>query len=121
MSFKTIEDVTDRHLHIFWTTGEIDTAENMILMYARNSLLNHWWDKVTVVLWGSAQKLLVESESVKANLGIARQAGVEFSACLSCAVNLGTKDGLEAEGIEVIRWGEKLSLLKQSGKQVLTF
>lgn len=121
MSFQNIEEVGERHLHLFWTTGEIDTAENMILMYTRNALLNHWWDKVTVVLWGSAQKLYLESESVRAKVALARQAGVEFSACLSCAVNLGITSDLEAEGIEVIRWGKKLTQLMQGGKHVLTF
>ena len=51
---------------------------------------------------------------------LARDAGVEFSACSSCANNLQLTEALEAEGIEVIRWGQKLSLLLQNGKHVIT-
>ena len=45
---------------------------------------------------------------------------MEFTACASSANNLGTAQALEADGIEVIRWGQKLSLLMQNGKHVLT-
>jgi len=45
---------------------------------------------------------------------------VEFTACASCANDLGTAQALAADGIEVIRWGQKLSLLRQNGKHVIT-
>lgn len=120
MSFNKIDEVTDRHLHIFWTNGDPVTSENMVLMYAKNAMLNGWWDKVTVVLWGAPQKLIFENEYVQAEMEMARDAGVEFSACISCANNLQLTDALEKECIEVIRWGQKLSLLMQNGKPVLT-
>ena len=119
-SFQDINEVTDRHLHIIWTNADPVTSENMVMMYAKNSMLNGWWDKVTVVLWGAPQKLIFEYESVRAEMELARDAGVEFSACISCANNLQLTDALETEGIEVIRWGQKLSLLLQNGKQVIT-
>ena len=120
MSFKDINEVTDRHLHIIWTNADPVTSENMVMMYAKNSMLNGWWDKVTVVLWGAPQKLIFENEFVQAEMELARDAGVEFSACSSCANNLQLTEALEAEGIEVIRWGQKLSLLLQNGKHVIT-
>lgn len=120
MAFQNIDEVTDRHLHILWTNGDPLTAEHMVMMYARNALLNDWWDKVTVIVWGAPQKLLLENEAVRLKMEIARQAGVEFTACVSCANNLGVTKGLEELGLEVIRWGEKLSLLLQNGKHVIT-
>ena len=120
MSFDRIEEVSDRHLHIVWTTGDPVTAQHMVLMYARNSMLNHWWDRVTVVIWGASQQLVIESPEIREAMKVAELAGVEFSACASCAVNLRTTQGLEAQCVEVIRWGEKLSLLMQSGKPVLS-
>ena len=120
MSFQNIEEVSDRHLHILWTNGDPATSENMVMVYARNAMLNEWWDKVTVIIWGAPQKLALENEAVRMKMDLARQAGVEFTACISCAINQGTLEGLEADGIEVIRWGEKLSLLMQNGKHVLT-
>ena len=120
MSFQNIEEVTDRHLHIRWTSGDPDTSEHMVLMYARNAMLNGWWDKVTVIVWGAPQRLVLENEAIRVKMDVARQAGVEFTACISCALNLGLAERLQEDGIEVIRWGEKLSLLMQNGRHVLT-
>ena len=120
MSFSDIRQVSARHLHILWTSGDADTAVNMVLMYATNSLLNDWWDQVTVVIWGASQKLAVENEAVRFEMQNAKDVGVEFSACASCASNLGTTEALEADGVEVIRWGQKLSLLLQNGKSVIS-
>ena len=120
MSFKNIEEVSDRHLHILWTNADPLTAEHMVMMYARNAMLNGWWDKVTVIVWGATQKLLLENEAVRLKMELARQVGVEFSACISCAINMDIVEKLEAQGIEVIRWGEKTSLLLQNGKHVLS-
>ncbi len=120
MSFNQVSEVTDRHLHILWTNGDPVTAEHMVMMYATNSLLNDWWDKVTVILWGTPQKLVLENAAVRFEMDNARDVGVEFSACLSCARNLGTTEGLEQMGVEVIRWGQKLTELMQSGRHVLT-
>jgi len=120
MSFNKVSEVTDRHLHILWTNGDPITSEHMVMMYATNSLLNEWWDKVTVIVWGAPQKLLLENSSVRFEMENARDVGVEFSACVNCANNLGTKEGLEELGLEVIRWGKNLSELRQNGKHVLT-
>ena len=120
MAFQNIEEVNERHLHILWTNADQITSEHMVMMYARNAMLNGWWDKVTVILWGAPQTLIFENEAVMMKLKIARQAGVEFSACISCAMNLGTVEALRKEGIEVLRWGEKLSLLMQNKKHLLT-
>lgn len=120
MSFQNVEEVNERHLHILWTSPDPVTAEHMVMMYARNAMLNGWWDEVTVIVWGAPQKLILENEAVRLKMEIARQAGVEFTACISCARNLGIVSELEAAGIETIRWGEKLSLLMQNGKHVLT-
>ena len=65
MAFNSIEEVSDRHLHILWTNGDAVTAQHMVFMYARNSMLNHWWDRVTVILWGAPQLLILENEAVR--------------------------------------------------------
>ena len=110
----------DKHLYILWTTGDPVTAEHMVMMYSTNAMLYSWWDKVTVIIWGAAQKLAAENEAVRLKMEIARKAGVEFTACVSCAINLGLKEKLENDKIEVIRWGEKLSKLMQDGKHLIT-
>ena len=84
------------------------------------SMLNRWWDEITVIIWGAPQRLIVGSEAIKLKMDIAKQAGVKFSACLSCAINLGTRKELEDMGIEVIRWGEKMTGIIQSGGHLIT-
>ena len=74
----------DRHLYILWTNGDPLTAEHMVMMYATNAMLNGWWDEVTVIIWGAPQKLVCEDEAVKLKMGLAQDAGVEFTACLTC-------------------------------------
>lgn len=65
-----------------------------------------------MIIWGATQKYVLENEAIRARMDIAKKAGVEFSACIGCAVNLGTKDQLEAMGIEVTPWGERIALLQ---------
>ncbi len=120
IAFNDIEEVGERHLHILWTNSNPVTSENMVLMYATNAMLNRWWDRVTVVLWGDVQRLALEDEAIKLKMLLAKQAGVKFSACVSCSRNLGITEKLEEEGIETVRWGERLSLLMQNGKHVLS-
>ena len=110
----------NKHLYILWTNADPVTSENMILMYSTNALLNGWWDRITVIIWGATQKLVLENKAVKLKMEIAEQAGVEFSACLTCAINLGTRKALEDRNIEVIRWGEKLTGIMQNGEHLLT-
>lgn len=109
-----------KHLYILWTNGDPVTSEHMVMMYATNSMRNKWWDQVTVIIWGHPQTLVVENEAIALKLEIAQSVGVEFSACLTCVLNLGTREALEDKGIEVIRWGEKLSHLMQEGEHVLS-
>ncbi len=106
-----------KHLYIIWTNADPVTAEHMVMMYSTNAKLNDWWDEVTVVVWGATQKLLVENKAVQLKMEIARQAGVEFSACISCARNLNLVDKMEELGIECIRWGQRTSEIIQEGQQ----
>ena len=113
-------DRTDKHLYILWTNADPRTSQHMVFMYASNSMRNGWWDRVTVVVWGPTQTLLVEDEEVRAAMEDARGLGVEFSACLTCADKLGLTKELEDMGLEVVRWGKRLSGLLQSGAHVIT-
>ena len=107
-------------LHILWTNENLATSEHMVMMYATNSMLNSWWDSVTIIIWGATAKLVAESEAIQERMRIAEHAGVKFSACLSCANNLGVTAELEALGVEVIRWGAKMTEIIQSGGKLIT-
>lgn len=120
VAFEDINEVGERDLHILWTNSNLVTSEHMVMMYAINSMLNRWWDKVTVILWGDVQNLVLKSEAIQLKMMLAKQAGVEFSACISCSRNLGITEKLEEMGIENVRWGERISLLQQEGKHLLS-
>jgi hypothetical protein len=80
----------------------------MVMMYATNSMLRHWWQDVTVIIWGATARLAAENEAIQERIKIAQRAGVRFSACVACARELGVVDALESMDIEVKPWGESL-------------
>lgn len=110
----------EKNLTILWTNADINTSKFMVMMYATNSMIYHWWDSVTVVIWGATAKLVAEDESIQELLKTAANVGVSFSACVACARQLGVKDELKALGIEVKPWGEPLSQLIQGGGHLIT-
>ena len=107
-------------LYILWTNADPVTSEKMVLMYAINSLVSHWWQEVTVILWGATARLAAGNPTIREKIRIARQAGVRFSACRACAEQLGVSDMLVRDGIEVIYWGESLTRLLKEHETLLT-
>ena len=106
-------------LHILWTNADVETSQLMVMMYATNSMISHWWDEVTVIIWGATARLAAENVQIQEAIQVARNVGVQFSACIACARQLGVIEKLEAQGIEVIPWGVPLTeVLKGSGKLI---
>ncbi len=110
----------NKHLHVLWTNNDPVCAEHMLMMYVTNAMRKAWWDKVTVIIWGSTQTLLCHNSHMQSLLDIAREAGVEFSACIACARQLGTVDKLNELSIETKPWGIPLTELIQSDAKLLT-
>ncbi len=109
-----------KKLHILWTNADVETSRYMVLLYAKNSMLRSWWDEVTVIVWGAPARLIAENEEIAAELRVAQDAGVKFTACLRCAMELGVVDRLNELGVEQIFWGEPLTALLQSGEPLIT-
>lgn len=110
----------DDHLYILWTNGNVETAEKMVFMYGVNSLLQGWWEKVTIIIWGEPAKLVSENEGIRKNMERALDAGVHLTACRACADQLGTREQLEDMGVEVMYWGEPLTRLLKNDAKLLT-
>ena len=72
----------DNHLHILWTNADPTVFDKMVLMYAVNSLVRGWWEKVTVILWGDTAALAAHDQAVKERIALAMEQGVAFSACV---------------------------------------
>ena len=105
---------------ILWTTDNKETAMHMVCLYAHNALLKGWMDKVTVLVWGAAQRLIAEDAEVRAKVEAMRKDGVNVIACLKCADEMGVKVGMEACGIDVFYTGEFLSEWIKSGQPIVS-
>lgn len=110
----------ERQLNILWTNADKTTAELMVFMYARNSMLKGWWDGVTLIIWGATAKLSAGDKDIQARLRELMELGVEVSACLTCAEELGVEHSLAALGVGLERWGPKLTEILQSGGKLIT-
>ena len=57
-----------QHLHILWTNADPVVFDKMVLMYAVNSLVRGWWEKVTVILWGETARLAAADPAVRGEI-----------------------------------------------------
>lgn len=112
-------DKMNSKVSILWTNADPSAAYHMVFMYAGNSMRNRWWDDVTVIIWGPAQKLTAEDEGIQEHIRELQKLGVKFSACLTCAVELDVREQLERLGIEVIRWGSRLTDMIKAGEHII--
>lgn len=115
-----MEDNFKRRILILWTSGEKETALNMVFMYGLNSKLKGWWDEVTLLVWGASTKLLGTDPEIQERLKDLQDAGVETIACKACANNLGLVEKLESLDVQVFFTGEYLSKRIQAGDHVLS-
>lgn len=108
-------------LNILWTSGNAETAQHMIAMYAVNALKKGWFDKVEIIIWGGSNTLIEENESVQQAVRDMISAGIHVQACKACADRMGTTGKLESLGVEVYYIGEHLSdILKDEGQRLLS-
>lgn len=112
--------VAPDHLHILWANADPVTTEKMVFMYAFNALKNGWWERITIIVWGATTKLAAEDPSIRSSIERLQAGGVEFSACKSCADQIGVTHALEEIGVEVIYWGQPLTELLKERAALLT-
>ena len=63
-------------LHILWTNADVETSQLMVMMYATNSMINHWWDGVTVIIWGATARLAAQNAQIQESIKVAMNVGV---------------------------------------------
>ena len=102
-------------LVILWTSGEKETALDMVLMYALKSNTNKWWKSCDLITWGPSNRLVCEDLEVQEELRLVQDAGVKVYACKRCAERYGLVGQLENLGIEVKLMGEPLTGYLQDG------
>jgi len=109
-----------KHLYVLWTNDNLITSEKMVFMYAVNSLIRGWWEKVTLIIWGAPAKLVSEDVNMQEKVKEALDAGVHVTACKACADQLGVTEILEKLKIEVKYWGVPLTEILTSDEKLLT-
>ena len=114
--------MSKKTLHILWVNDNPITAENMVFMYATNSLLQGWWKKVHLIIWGATVKLICEDAKLQELLKKFHNAGGNVSACKRCAENLGCLEQIEkVEGVdEVFYIGEAFTKILKDDEKLLT-
>lgn len=108
-------------LAVLWTSGDIDVAERVCLMYTHAAKQNGWFDEVVLIVWGPSAKLLSENEGLQKKIKAMAADGVKLQACIACANSYGVADKLKNMGIEVIGMGMPLTNYMKAGWHVLTF
>lgn len=123
-SFGTIHaQISDNanKLAVLWTSGDIDVAERVCLVYTHAAKQNEWFDEVVLIVWGPSSKLLAENEALQKKLQAMAKDGVILQACIGCANSYGVTDKLKEMGIDVKGMGMPLTDYMKKGWHVLTF
>ena len=119
-SNETVTVPASEKLVILWTSGDRDVALKMVFMYTYNAMRNHWWEDITLVVWGPSAKLLSEDEELQDYLARIIESGVSVRACKGCADQYGVSGKLEELGITVLYIGKEFTDYIKEGREVLT-
>ncbi|MDC7217826.1 MAG: DsrE family protein [Spirochaetales bacterium] len=112
--------MNDKKLNLLWTNADPVTSELMVMMYAHNAMEKGLWEEVQVIIWGATAKLVADDVHIQNLIAEAREVGVEFSACISCANQLGVTSQLEKLGLELKTWGVPLTEIIKNGEHLIT-
>lgn len=108
-------------LTILWTSGDPETAANMILLYALTSNQRKRWKECNLIIWGPANKLLCEDPEVEQLVEKIIEAGVKVYSCDKNAEYYGVSDRLKDMGVEVKLVGDQLTeYLQDDSYRVIT-
>jgi len=110
----------EEKLYILWTNDNLLTSKEMVLMYAKNSLVFDFWKEVTVIIWGATAKLVAENEEIQPILKECIDQGVKFIACKACAAHLNVEYKLEKLGVDVFYTGKYLTKLIKEKENLIT-
>ena len=109
-----------KELLVNWTTDNLDTAMNMVLLYTYNAKKLGWFDEITLLIWGASQKLAATNKEVQKQLEMMKEVGVTVIACKKCAEDQGVADELISCGVEVFYTGEVLTPWLLENKPLLS-
>jgi hypothetical protein len=106
---------------VVWSSGDIDVAEKVCLMYTHAAMKNQWFKEVVLIVWGPSAKLLAENERLQSKLAEMQKDGIQVQACISCANQYGVSEKLKTLGIDVRPMGIPLTGYLKSDRKMLNF
>jgi len=98
-----------KELLVNWTSGDLNTSMNMVLLYVYHAKKKGWIDEITLLVWGASQQLLATNSEVQEQVRLIEESGVRVVACKSCADKNDIEPQLQACGVDVFYTGELLS------------
>lgn len=119
-TIQKIKDSDDNTLYILWTNADPVTANLMVFMYAENSMRYQKWDDITIIVWGATTKLVAEDLQIQERIRKLQEMGVHFSACITCAEELGVTEKIRSLGIDLVKWLNPMTELLKGNKKLLT-
>ena len=108
-------------LLIVWSSGEIEVAKKLVLLYGSVILPRGYWDEAHLMVWGPSAKLLAENSELQAMVAKVLESGVKASVCVVCSDDYGVTEQLRSLGIEPTHTGELLTQALKSDWKVITF
>ncbi len=108
-------------LLIVWSSGEIEVAKKLVLLYGSVILERGYWDEAHLMVWGPSAKLLAENTELQEMVFRVIESGVKASVCVVCSDDYGVTEELRSLGIEPTHTGEFLTQALKSDWKVITF
>ena len=119
-TMQFIKEADDNTLFILWTNADPITADLMVFMYAENSMKYHKWDHIIIIIWGATARLAAENNHIRSKILYLQETGVHFTACITCAMELGVKEQLESLGVDLVKWLDPLTAVLKGNKKLIT-
>jgi len=108
-------------LLIVWSSGEIEVAKKLVLLYGSVILPRGYWNEAHLMVWGPSAKLLAENTELQEMVSTVIKSGVKASVCVVCSDDYGVTEQLRSLGIEPTHTGEFLTQALKSDWKVITF
>ena len=106
---------------IVWSSGEIEVAKKLVLLYGSVILPREYWDEAHLMIWGPSAKLLAQNSEIQEMFSKVLDSGVKASVCVVCSDDYGVTEQLKALGVEPIHTGEFLTQALKNDWKVVTF
>ncbi len=117
---QSIRESGDDALYILWTNADPLTADLMVFMYAENSMRYRKWEALTIIVWGATAKLAAEDAHIRKRIRELQALGVHFSACVTCAEELGVAERLRDLDIDLVKWLNPMTEILKGNKKLMT-